>query len=122
MKKFDFYNDNTKEALFKIIDDGKVFIGKAKAHPEDAEIAGRLTGIAIAEFRARIKREESKYKDNKRKAAELRKQLAEVEKNMDFYEKRKSCLETELNAYLTHKATFQRRYKNMVNRRKAVNK
>ena len=43
MKKFDFYNDNTKEAMFKIIDKDKIFIGKAKAHPEDAEIAGTVS-------------------------------------------------------------------------------
>lgn len=122
MKKFDFYNDNTKEAMFKIIDKGKVFIGKAKAHPEDAEIAGRLTGITIAEFRARIKREDSKYRESKRKVEQLKKELAEAERNVEFYANRKSCLETDLKAYLTHKATFQRRYKNMKNRRKVIKK
>ena len=78
MKKFDFYNDNTKEAMFKIIDKGKVFIGKAKAHPEDAEIAGRLTGITIAEFRARIKREDSKCRESKRRLILLTKLLSSV--------------------------------------------
>lgn len=122
MKKFNFYNDNTKEAMFKIIDKGKVFIGKAKAHPEDAEIAGRLTGVTIAEFRARIKREDSKCRESKRKVEQLKKELAEAERNVEFYANRKSCLETDLKAYLTHKATFQRRYKNMKNRRKVIKK
>lgn len=122
MKKFDFYNDNTKEAIFKIIDKDKVFIGKAKAHPEDVEIAGRLTGVTIAEFRARIKREDSKCRESKRKVEQLKKELAEAERNVEFYANRKSCLETDLKAYLTHKATFQRRYKNMKNRRKVIKK
>ena len=117
MKKFDFYNDNTKEALFKIIDNGKVYIGKAKAHPEDAEIAGRLTGTTIAEFRALIKREEDKYKTAKKKADNLKKQLAEAERSMSFYAERKNGLEVDLNSFLRHKATFQRRYKNLTKKR-----
>ena len=122
MKKFYFYNDNTKEAIFKIIDKNKVFIGKAKAHPEDAEIAGRLTGVTIAEFRARIKREDSKYRESKRKVEQLKRELAEAERNVEFYANRKSCLETDLETYLNHKDTFQRRYKNMKNRKKAIEK
>ena len=122
MKKFDFYNDNTKEAMFKIIDKGKVFIGKAKAHPEDAEIAGGLTGITIAEFRARIKREDSKCRESKRKVEQLKKKLAEAERLVEFYANRKSCLETDLKAYIAHKTTFQRRYKNMKNRREVSKK
>lgn len=117
MKKFDFYNDNTKEALFKIIDHGKVYIGKAKAHPDDLEIAGRLTGTTIAEFRARIKREEDKYKTSKRNVEVLKKQLEEAEKTMKFYEERKNCLETSLESYLKHKATFQRRYRSLAKKR-----
>lgn len=122
MRKFDFYNDNTKEAIFKIIDKDKVFIGKARAHPEDVEIAGRLTGITIAEFRARIKREDSKCRESKRKVEQLKKELAEAERNVEFYANRKSCLETDLQSYITHKTTFQCRYKNMKNRRKVIEK
>ena len=119
MKKVIFYNDDLGEALFKIIDRQNTYTGKAKAHPEDQDLASALTGLTIAEYRARIDREKKKSSAAKAELKKLESQVAEYQKYIAERDARAGELESELNGFIEAKEEFQKALRKIREKNKA---
>ena len=52
---------------------GELYDGKARLHPEDADLASKYTGCRYAELRAEIKALKAEYKEEKAACEECRK-------------------------------------------------
>ena len=117
MKKITIYDKEKGQAIFKIIEDGRCYIGKSKVHPDDKEMASELTGLTIAEYRAKIKRQVAKLAEANKKRIELEAQLKEVN---NYYKDRLTTiisLTEELETFISDKEKFYISYKKLMKRK-----
>lgn len=118
MKKISSYNPETGEAVFKLIDGRNVYIGKARLHPDDKDVESRLTGLTLAELRARIKRENSKKREKMRLLKQYEHELSQIRKDILFYARREDMCQTFHDDFLEKKSSFQKKMKSVFARRK----
>lgn len=83
MKKIIKQDGNT--VIVKLIDKGKAYIGKAKVHPEDLDLANFKTGLIVAENRAKMKRHDKMVNQRNKEIQDLMKQIAILENSRDYH-------------------------------------
>lgn len=109
MRRVISYDRDLNYATYKIIEKGKVYLGKAKIHPDDLIIATEYTGLTIAEFRARIKREKCKMNVAKKEMNKLKNKLNDMEKYYKERESRYIELTNVLEDYIKSKEDFRQK-------------
>lgn len=68
-----FFHKHTGISICEVKYKGELYDGKARLHPEDAELASKYTGCRYAEMRAEIKALKAEYKKEKAACEECRK-------------------------------------------------
>lgn len=96
--------------IVKLIDNkGRVFIGKAKVHPDDLDFASDRTGEIIAENRARIQRHQKMAKERQNEIDALKKQIAILESSRDYHLAEIPERVQFMEAYLDRKSDFYKK-------------
>lgn len=95
-----------KMTIVKLIEKGKIYVGKAKVHPEDEDFCNSTVGGIIAESRARAKRHKGKAKEHQKAIDNMIKQIKILEEARDYHLE----MEREMNefsiAYINRKDNF----------------
>jgi len=107
MKHFAKYDAETGISTVELMEKGKVYRGKAKAHPDDMDVAAQYTGITIAEYRAKIKRQKYKASMAKARMFKLMNEITHLNTVFRNYRQEKDRLENELESYIQAKEKFQ---------------
>lgn len=94
------------ETVVKLIDGKKAYIGRAKVHPEDVDLANHDTGAIIAEARARVKRHNAKAKEHNDSINKLLKQIKVLEEARDYHLEEANDMNEFVQAYINRKDQF----------------
>lgn len=117
MKKITIYDKEKGQAIFKICEDGRCYVGKSKVHPDDKEMASELTGLTIAEYRAKIKRQIAKLSEANQKYIVLEKELVAIDTYMKDRLTAIIALTEELDTFISDKEKFYISYKKLMAKR-----
>lgn len=102
-----FIKNKKDMTIVKLIDkNGKVFIGRAKVHPDDVDFANSRTGAIIAENRARIKRHEKMVNQRAKEIQDLMKQIRILEDSLCYHSKEIDVRREFEESYLSSKEKF----------------
>lgn len=105
------FDKETGTAVVTIFDKFGEFVGKAKTHEEDKDLQSEITGMTIAELKAKIAR--ATKRKNKSQETML-KSISKVENDSEHFFGRVQVLqelENELENYLENKELFRKRYR-----------
>lgn len=117
MKKITIYDREKGKAIFKIFEDGRTYIGIAKVHPDDKVMASELTGLTIAEYRAKIKRQTAKINEAHMKYKALEKELITIDQYIKDRVNALILLTDELDTFISDKEKFYKSYQKLLAKR-----
>lgn len=109
MRKRYNYDKEKGYAEFKIYENGEVYNGIARLHPDDIDFGTEYTGLTIAETRAKINRSSRKAKKVEKEIRKLLARVGELDNQLFLHQQQTEALKVGLEHFIEAKESLMQK-------------